>query len=154
MFSANAVTTYTLTVMCNPAEGTVLGNGTYTAGTTVTIAAIPNSGYAFDRWNDGSSHNPREVTVNDNMVFVAFFKGTGVDENEGNIMVLYPNPATDNIHIEGIEANTEVRIYNAIGGLVKVTHANPNEEIGIGELSAGLYLLRCGNATMRFVKVQ
>ena len=151
-FSTNAVQTYTLTVMCNSDQGTVIGSGSYAEGAVVTIAAIPNSGYEFEKWNDDNTQNPRQVTVNDNMVFVAFFKGTGVDENEGNLMVLYPNPANDYIRIEGLEANSEVRIYDMMGNLVKLLNADGNEEIGINDLSAGLYLLRCGNATIRFVK--
>ena len=39
-----------------------------------------------------------------------------------------------------------------MGELVKVVDAKPNQEIGINELAAGVYMLRCGNATMRFVK--
>ena len=153
-FSANAVITYTLSVICNNNEGTVIGGGTYTSGATATIAAIPKSGFVFDRWNDDNTLNPRQVTVNDNMVFVAFFKSTGISENESELFMLYPNPANDHIRIDGIEANTEVRIYNALGALVKVTHANPKEEIGISELSSGLYLIRFGNTTVRFVKEQ
>ena len=153
-FSQNAVTTYTLTVMCNTDEGSVIGSGTYAAGTTVTIAAIPNSGYEFDKWNDGSAHNPREIIVNSNMVCVAFFKSTGVDENGVNLLTLYPNPANSVIRIEGLEANSEVRIYNMMGALVKVVNANADEEIGIDDLSAGLYFVRCGSTTLRFIKEQ
>ena len=152
-FASTPVQTFSLTVICNSAEGSTVGSGTYTAGSTATIAAIPNSGFEFDKWNDGNTDNPRQVVVNSAMTFVAFFKGTGVGEDEGRMMVLYPNPATDHVRIEGIEANSEVRIYNAMGALVKVTNASANEEIGIGELSAGLYLLRCGNVTLRFVKM-
>ena len=152
MFSANAVTTYTVTVICNNAEGTVIGDGTYVAGATAILAAIPNSGYEFDKWNDNVTDNPRQVVVNNNMTFVAFFKGTGVDENEGRVVMLFPNPANDFIRLEGIEANSEVRIYNMTGALVKVVNANADEEISIGDLSNGLYLLRCGNVTLRFIK--
>ena len=153
-FSANAVVTYTLTVICNNAEGTVIGGGTYTAGATATIAAIPNSGYEFDKWSDGSSHNPRQVIVNDNMVFVAFFKGTGVDEGELNPMTLYPNPAKESIHILGIEANSTIEIYNSLGMLVKVVNAGSDQEIGVSDLASGLYLVRCGNRILRFIKQQ
>ena len=152
-FASTPVQTFTLNVLCNNAQGTTVGGGTYTAGTIVNIAAIPNSGFEFDRWNDDNTDNPRQVVVNGDMTFVAFFKGTGIGENEGRMMVLYPNPANDHVRVEGIEANSVVRIYNAMGTLVKVTTASANEEIGIGELSAGLYLLRCGNATIRFVKM-
>ena len=151
-FASTPVQTFTLTVLCNSAEGSTVGSGTYTAGSTAIIAAIPNSGFLFDKWNDDNTDNPRQVVVNGDMTFVAFFKGTGVGEDEGRMMVLYPNPANDHVRIEGIEANSEVRIYNAMGALVKVTNASANEEIGIGELSEGLYVLRCGNATLRFVK--
>lgn len=152
-FASTPVQTFTLTVLCNSAEGSTVGSGTYTAGSTATIAAIPNSGFMFDKWNDDNTDNPRQVVVNSDMTFLAFFKGTGGGEDEGRMMVLYPNPATDHVRIEGIEANSEVRIYNAMGALVKVTNASANEEIGIGELSNGLYLLRCCNVTLRFVKM-
>ena len=151
-FASSPVETFTLNVICNSAEGSTFGSGTYTAGSTATIVAIPNSGYEFDKWNDDNTENPRQVTVNSNMTFVAFFKNTGVGENEGRLMVVYPNPANSYIHIEGLEANSEVKIYNAIGALVKVVSANAEEEINIADLASGLYLVRCGNATLRFFK--
>ena len=152
IFSTSAVQTYTLTVMCNTVQGSVIGSGTYAAGSTVTIAAVPNSGFEFDKWSDDNTQNPRQVTVNENIIFVAFFKATGVGENEGKLMVLYPNPANNYIRIEGLEANSEVKIYNTMGALVKVVNANDDEEINIGDLASGLYMVRCGNATLRFVK--
>ncbi len=75
-----------------------------------------------------------------------------VDENEDSQVKLYPNPAKDVIHVEGLETNTEVKIYDALGALVKVVNVGSDEEIDISELSGGLYLLHCGNATLRFVK--
>ena len=153
-FASSPVETFTLTVMCNDAEGSTIGSGTYTAGSTATIAAFPNNGYAFDKWNDGNMENPRQVVVNSNMTFVAFFKNTGIGENEGRLMVVYPNPANSYIRIEGLEANSEIKIYNAMGALVKVVNANAEEEISIGDLASGLYVVRCGNAMLRFVKEQ
>lgn len=152
LFSQDVVVTYTVNVMCNSSEGTVLGSGTYAAGSVITIAAIPNSGYEFDKWNDENTQNPRQVTVNDNLVFVAFFRGTGVDENGANAYTIYPNPANESIRIAGIESNSEVRIFNSLGMLVKVVNVGADQEIGISELAAGLYVARCGNSTMRFVK--
>ena len=151
-FASNPVVTFTLNVLCNTDQGTTVGSGTYTAGATVNIAAVPNASFEFDKWNDNNRENPRQVTVNSNLTFVAFFKNVGVDENDGCLMAIYPNPASDFIRIEGIGDDSEVRIYNAMGALVKVTTASANEEIGIGEFSEGLYLLRCGNISLRFVK--
>lgn len=67
-------------------------------------------------------------------------------------LAVYPNPATESIRIEGLDAASEVRIYNVMGELVKVIEAKPDKEISINELAAGVYTLRCGNASMRFVK--
>ena len=78
----------------------------------------------------------------------------GAQECASAAMAVYPNPATESIRIEGLEAESEVRIYNVMGELVKVVEAKPNKEIGLSELAEGVYMLRCGNATMRFVKTQ
>ena len=79
-------------------------------------------------------------------------EGNGVGEIGDEALAIYPNPASDRIRIEGLEADSEVQIYNAIGELVKMVKAEANGEINIVELAKGLYLVRCGTATMRFVK--
>ena len=151
-FSAQQSQTFTLTTTCNPTQGYVDGSGNYLAGTTVTITAVPYDGYAFDHWNDGNTDNPRAVTVDNNMTLVAFFTATGVDENGESVLGLYPNPAKEMVRIEGIATNSEVEFYNALGMLVKTVNANAGQEINVGDLAAGLYLIRCGNQTIRFVK--
>lgn len=70
----------------------------------------------------------------------------GVNETSHNLLEVYPNPAKETIHIRGLEEATEVRIYNSMGALVKVVNATADEEINVGDLASGLYLLRCGNA--------
>ena len=79
-------------------------------------------------------------------------EGTGLEESETLAMTVCPNPASESIRIEGMETESEVQIFNALGELVKTIRVSADQEIGIGELSEGLYLLRCGNAIMRFVK--
>ena len=50
---AHFLARYNVALNVNPIEGgNVQGNGTYTQGETVTITAIPNQGYVFDRWTD------------------------------------------------------------------------------------------------------
>ncbi|MBQ8956937.1 MAG: choice-of-anchor J domain-containing protein [Bacteroidales bacterium] len=151
-FAENSVTTYTVTLICNTSEGTVSGGGVYVAGTVAYVQAFPNDGYDFDKWNDGSTDNPREITVNSDMTLVAFFKGTGIEEEEMNPMAVYPNPAKETIRLVGIEANSTVQIYNSLGELVKTVSTGPDQEIGVRDLASGLYLVRCGNRTLRFVK--
>ena len=78
--------------------------------------------------------------------------GTGVEEGEATALTVCPNPARESIRIPGLEANSQVEIYNSLGELVRVMNANPDQEIGIRDLASGLYLIRCGHATLRFVK--
>jgi len=76
----------------------------------------------------------------------------GISDNEVNDLAVYPNPATDYIRIDGIEANSEVQVFNALGELVKTARVNADNEVGVGELASGLYLVRCGKSSLRFVK--
>ncbi len=152
-FVENTVVTYTVTLICNTSEGTVSGGGTYISGTQATIQAFPNPGYVFTQWDDGNTENPRTFTVTGDVTRVAFF-ATGVGENEQSSLQVYPNPAKESIRILGLETNTEVEIYNSLGELVKVLSVGPDQEIGIRDLASGLYLVRCGNVMLRFVKEQ
>ena len=47
---------YTITVKANnDAYGTVTGGGDYEENATATLAATPNAGYTFVKWDDGVS---------------------------------------------------------------------------------------------------
>ena len=77
-----------------------------------------------------------------------------IDEDELNPMTLYPNPAKESIRILGIEANSTIEIYNSLGERVRTVSASPDQEIGVSDLASGLYLVRCGNRILRFIKQQ
>ena len=62
-----------------------------------------------------------------------------VDEMDVSTISLYPNPASDVVHIEGVEA-AEVLVYNSIGQLVK--RVRNSNEISVEGLSEGVYLVR------------
>ncbi|MCQ2344998.1 MAG: hypothetical protein MJ002_08855 [Paludibacteraceae bacterium] len=44
-------------------HGQVIGQGTYRHGSTACIEAIPDEGYVFAGWSDGSMENPRVFVV-------------------------------------------------------------------------------------------
>ena len=153
LFTATPVDTYSVTVYYDENQGIILGaNTNYPVGATASLVAIPADGYVFVRWSDGTTDNPKEVIVDHDIVLAAFFNYTDVDENGLNAVSLYPNPASDKLHLEGIEGKHDIQIYNAIGMLVKTSSLNGDGEININDLSAGLYLLRINGHTMRFVK--
>ena len=113
-FSQNPVQTYTVTVYYDESQGFIIGAGTYTAGATASIAAIPADGFVFKKWNDDTTDNPKVVVVDHDIFLAAFFESTGVDENSISGLLLYPNPANDIIRIDGLEGEHEVTIYNAV----------------------------------------
>lgn len=83
---------------------------------------------------------------------VSITQTVSVDERENSRLAVYPNPASESIRIDGLEANSEVQIFNTLGELVKTAFVGPDNEIGIGGLASGLYFVRIGNANLRFVK--
>ena len=87
---------------------------------------------------------------------ISITNGIGVEENGAltgsGALAVYPNPATDRARIEGLEPGSEVQLFNALGERVMTGKVDANSEIGISELAPGLYLVRSGNANLRFVK--
>lgn len=73
------VVSYVITATANPsAGGTVSGEGTYDQGTTCTLVATPNDGYAFVSWTKNGivmSEEPSySFTVTEDAAYVARFK--------------------------------------------------------------------------------
>jgi uncharacterized repeat protein (TIGR02543 family) len=73
---------YTVTLSSNPVAGgtTSSGGGTFNAGTSVTITATPNAGYAFTNWiengNPVSTNASYTFIINGNRTFIANFTST------------------------------------------------------------------------------
>ena len=152
-FSRTPTPTFTVTVYYDENQGFILGAGTYIAGSTASLAAIPADGYMFVKWSDDTTDNPKEVLVDQDIVLAAFFTGTSVDENGFEIITLYPNPANDIIHIDGLEGEHEVQIFNALGMLVMTTTLQGDSEINICDLPTGYYLIRIdSHHSIKFIK--
>ncbi len=70
------VPTYVVNVSAT--NGTPTGAGTYAQGETATVGVYPNAGYAFVRWNDGNTVNPRQFTVTRSVNLTATLSQGGV----------------------------------------------------------------------------
>ncbi len=69
-----ALDTHRVTVLSQDSlRGTTSGTGSWAYGTATYISALPNYGYHFVSWNDGSTLNPRRVVVSSDSVFTARF---------------------------------------------------------------------------------
>lgn len=93
--------------------------GTYTQGSKITVTANPDGQYLFKEWSDGSTVNPREITVNSDLTLKAtFVKKTYplsvTIDGEGTVQ--------EQVIIQGSTTETQ---YNA-GTTVRLT-ATPNE---------------------------
>ena len=85
----------TLTVRsANESQGSVSGGGTFDEGSTQTVRATPQTGFAFDKWSDGSTQNPRTVKLTSDLTLTASFKmattgggdqGSGGDQGGGTL---------------------------------------------------------------------
>ena len=58
-------------------QGTVEGGGYYAQSQTTVITAFPQRNYRFSHWSDGSSENPRTITVEKDAEIKAHFAYTG-----------------------------------------------------------------------------
>lgn len=109
------INTYTVNAIVIPSDaGVVNGTGTYPAGSTVTLVAIPTVGYSFLKWSDNVTENPRIFTVNEDVNLLAVFSGMGVEENDAEAIALYPNPTTGMVRIEA-EGLKNVEVYDLTG---------------------------------------
>jgi hypothetical protein len=64
---------------------------------------------------------------------------------------VYPVPATNILHIEGVDVNKKYEIYNLQGVKIKEDQFS-STGIDISELDFGMYLLKINDTTVQFVK--
>ena len=92
---------YTVTVVsANEQMGKAYGGGQFDAGTATRIWGTPELGYQFVRWNDGITENPRNITVNSDITYTAYFAeiGGGTDTTDPGDT---PGPFTASYTING-----------------------------------------------------
>lgn len=61
--------------------------------------------------------------------------------NSSDKISIYPNPATNQLYINGINEKTILKIYNILGSLQYETETNGNASIDISQFAGGLYTL-------------
>ena len=89
IFEADAIPTYTITVVSENEEmGVVMGGGSFKSGEETSIGAIAKEGYEFVQWSDGNTDNPRTITVTKDETYTAQFKvkGEGLDDLNAETM--------------------------------------------------------------------
>ncbi|MCU0360056.1 MAG: right-handed parallel beta-helix repeat-containing protein [Bacteroidia bacterium] len=64
-----------------------------------------------------------------------------IKEEQEDMLLVYPNPATNQLNVKGAKANSGVRIYNTSGVLVLSQNLEDQQSIDVSSLPKGLYLL-------------
>ncbi len=135
----------------NPSRGLVAGNGDFPRGTQVEIAAIPIRGSQFVSWQDGNTDNPRTVSLDEDLVFVATF-----DALEG-IADLQPTDYSisaqgNRMVISGV-ADRRVRIFDSVGRLLDT--ADGHNDVAVFQApSMGVFLVQVGDSPAQKVVIR
>lgn len=74
---------------------------------------------------------------------------TAVDDNECELLSLYPNPTKDKVYIKGLDKTTKVEVYNMAGVQVAGRMVEPGQPMSLKGLPAGFYMLRVGDQTYK-----
>ena len=150
---------YEIYVVADPQEGGVVyGAGSYPHGSTVTLTAVPNNGYGFLNWTENGevvSEDPEYsfIAMTNRDIVANLFNIQGIDEQNNNTIILYPNPVTDKLIIEAQNYIDNVSIYNLMGTLVHTQKDCLNRvEIRTEQLPAGIYIIRL--ITQKFSEVR
>jgi hypothetical protein len=114
---------FVVSTSSNPtAGGTTSGGGTFASGTSVTVTATPNVGYAFTKWTENgilvSTKASYTFPVNQNRSLVANFSisTSSLDEKIDEKIEIFPNPVSSELTIKiADEILNEIRIYNLFG---------------------------------------
>ncbi len=108
-------------------------------------------GAAFDEDLKGVALNGSLVTGQ-----VVIEPDNGIEDSEKLGVSIYPNPAVDIIEISIDDANIkglELQVYDVLGKLIiQQAITDQTTQLNIKNLQKGVYILKVGNNTQRFVK--
>ncbi len=143
---------YTLTTDVSP-----VGSGfvrldpvgpTYPSGTVVTITAIPERGYKFQKWGDVSTITPtRQVTMTMDRSVIAYFEESPEGGAVGDLEAYYPTAITSNslaAHWSSVTGASSyvVTLYDQDGAVVESqTVTTTNYTFNVADAS-GVYSYR------------
>ena len=144
-------------------------NGTLTAtvtsgtevekGTSVTFTATPDTGYKLKEWTvNGIAQASKEATLTLTIeaktdVKVAFEQEESVEALAAEAVKVYPNPASNVLHIAGLAPAAEVRLVSLSGAVVATAQADEAGRVtlDVSTLPEGDYLLLTPAATRKVV---
>lgn len=67
-------------------------------------------------------------------------------------IILYPNPANDQIKLSNIKTHTLISVYSMDGKLLINQFSSSNQSINVGNLQKGLYIVKANEKTFKLIK--
>lgn len=157
-FESNLVY-YSLTVAsADSTMGTASGSGTYLVGDTVTITAAAFEGFHFTHWNDGDTLPIRQVVVNTDAIFTAYFEpdtsSLGIRQNTTNAsqFAIHPNPTSGTVVISTPSLTAKLTVFDMAGRVLLTTTLHSQQSMLNLQLPSGTYFVRITTATSSCVK--
>ena len=97
------------------------------------------------------SYNRYMLKIDNMTIEVLGGSNNGINDINGNEFTVYPNPVKNTLNINGVEPGTEIRIYDVTGSEV-MNFDYEGQNINVESLTNGVYVLRIGSSTIKFVK--
>jgi hypothetical protein len=105
------------------------------------------------QWNDGNTDNPRTVTVTQDTAFAATFDiSNAIKEIETSTIVIYPNPATDNITVILPENVYQAvfTVYDMQGKILIRKEISNQDAVPVSNLAKGVYIYNVTTDKQRY----
>ena len=131
--------------------GVGVGSSILPAGCEVEIAALPLEGYRFTAWHDGSTDNPRRITLTGDATYTADFEtlGVGSVENEKGWSLVAEGRSV----VVGGACGERVALYDLQGRRLFATVAE-GDRLVMRMTAAGVYLVTVGGGAARKIVVE
>jgi len=154
--------TYTIVATAGD-HGTInpSGNVTVNEGSDRLFQIAANNGFVIedvlvDNVSQGAISSYNFVNVTDNHTISVSF-AVGIEENEANSILIYPNPAGKVLNVTLTERFKSLEISNILGQiLIEKTVTDLNMAINISALNSGVYFIRLKgencSVTKKFIK--
>ncbi|MEM5566285.1 T9SS type A sorting domain-containing protein [Psychroserpens sp. AS72] len=113
---------------------------------TITFADFENDG---DLDISTIAYNDDKVNMFKNLKIVL-----SVSDIEHANITMFPNPAEDKLHFNGITNASEISIFDSLGKIIKTQQLQLHEAVDVSELKTGIYFLKFNttNTVFKFIK--
>lgn len=147
--------------------GSITGEGNYNVGASVTLTAVANTGFIFEKWISypdltdlGTSATHTFTMPANNVAVLAQFivdPAAGISTNDFGKVSVSPNPAANNVTIALNSKQSGVFNVNIVDLAGKTVYSNSLEanstmNVDVAAFAKGVYFVKINNDKTQFVQ--